>query len=152
MTQRAIAILTARLVSEEGSKLTPYDDATGRAVLAPVGNISWGFGFNLMQCGSPGLFAVMADHLLGVVEATLNTYDWYHTLDGEPTRQSVFLDIAYNAGVHGLLHFPKMIGHAVAKEWQACALECTVIRTNPGLDHSRYAPLRALIIAGDSAL
>lgn len=150
MSAAAIRILCApgRLPREEGQRLLPYDDATGKNVAAPVGKLSWGRGYNLMACGSPGLFDVMDAYLLAQLEAQLQKFQWYAALDNEPTRQSVFLDIAYNEGVHGLLHFPAMISYAVARNWTACAAECKVANAN--LDASRYAPLRQLLINGDS--
>jgi lysozyme len=148
MSRQAIMLLAGRLPREEGEKLKPYDDATAKAVVAPVGNLTWGRGYNLMTCGSPGLFDAMDAYLLGELDRQLSAFKWYTDLDNEPTRQSVFLDIAYNAGVHGLLHFPSMIAQAVARNWTACAAECKVANAN--LDASRYAPLRQLLINGDS--
>jgi GH24 family phage-related lysozyme (muramidase) len=150
MSQKAIDLFLARIKREEGDRLLPYDDATAKPVTAPVGNLSWGHGYNLMQCGSEGLFAVMDAYLAGECEKALRAYDWYCELDTEPARQSVFLDIAYNAGVHGLLHFPKMLGYAHARDWPNCAAQCKV--ADARLDASRYAPLRALLQSGDTAL
>lgn len=151
MSAKAVTLFLGRIKPEEGDKRKPYDDATGKPVAAPVGNLSWGWGFNLMVCGSEELFRVMAQHLVTELDQQLSDYAWYAGLDSESTRQSVFLDVAYNNGVGGLLHFPHMIALAVAKKWHECAAECIVVKTNPSLDASRYAPLRALINAGDTA-
>ena len=148
MSRQAIMLLAARLPREEGQKLLPYDDATGLPVKAPVGNLTWGRGYNLMQCGSAALFDVMDAFLLGAIEAWLQQFAWYQALENQPTRQSVFLDIAYNDGEHGLLHFPNMIARAAAGDWTGAAAECKVANAN--LDGSRYAPLRQLLINGDS--
>lgn len=139
-----------RIVREEGDKLKPYDDATGIPVVAPKGNLSWGWGFNLMQCGSEGLFAVMADYLVSQLDNHLSQQAWYMGLESESTRQSVFLDVAYNAGEDLTHHWPKMVAAAEARDWPECAAQCKVARAD--LDLSRYAPLRALILAGDTAL
>ncbi len=139
-----------RIVREEGDKLLPYDDATAKPVGAPVGNLSWGWGFNLMQCGSEGLFLVMADYLVSQLDAHLSQEAWYAALGSEPTRQSVFLDVAYNAGEDLQHHWPRMVAAAGARDWTQCAAECKVLDAR--LDASRYAPLRALIISGDTAL
>lgn len=141
-------VLAARLPREEGQKFLPYDDATGLPVKAPVGFLSWGRGYNLMQCGSAELFDVIDAFLLSAIEAQLQKFSWYAALESQPTRQSVFLDIAYNAGVHGLLHFPNMIAQASAGNWTGAAAECKVGAS--GLDASRYAPLRQLLLNGDS--
>lgn len=140
----AVQLLLARLGTEEGTKLLPYDDATGAPVKAPKGNLSWGRGFNLMQCGSPGLFDVMDAYLVGEIERQLLPLPWYGLLS--PVRQSVVLDIAYNEGIHGLLGFPHMISALAAGHWQEASRECAVL--NPSLNESRYAPLRALILSG----
>ena len=158
MSARAVEIFLSRprIVREEGDRLKPYDDKTGKDVVAPVGNLSWGWGFNLMQCGSEELFEVMARYLVTKVDAELtasivNGVRWYAGLDSEPTRQSVFLDVAYNAGVAGEVHgFPKMIGYAIARDWPNCAAQCKVLDAR--LDAQRYAPLRQLILNGDTAL
>lgn len=150
MTQAAEIFLT-RIVREEGDKLKPYDDATARPVVAPVGNLSWGWGFNLMQCGSEGLFEVMARYLVGQIEAELLHQPWYAELSGfDPLRASVYLDVAYNAGVAGLLHgFPNCVKAAALKDWTKSAAELTV--SNANLDSSRYAPLRKILLSGTTA-
>lgn len=151
MSAQAVEIFLARprIVKEEGDRLLPYDDATGKNVVAPVGKLSWGWGFNLMQCGSEGLFEVMARYLATQVDTELSQGAWYASLTNEPTRQSVFLDVAYNAGVAGEVKgFPKMVQYAAARDWPNCASQCKV--ADARLDASRYAPLRQLIINGDS--
>lgn len=152
MSRRAVEIFLRRdrIVREEGERLKPYDDRTGHPVVAPVGNLSWGWGFNLMVCGSPGLFHVMADYLVSQLDNHLSQQAWYAGLSGEPTRQSVFLDVAYNSGEDLAHHWPRMVAAAESRDWTECATQCKVLR--PDLDKSRYAPLRALILSGDTAL
>jgi hypothetical protein len=140
----AVSVLLGRLTAEEGDRLLPYDDATGQTVRAPKGNLSWGRGFNLMQCGSPGLFEVMEGYLLSALDNQLQAYSWY-TSAGD-VRASVFLDIAYNGGIHDLLGYPSMIHYASIDDWVNCAAQCT--EKDPKLDASRYAPLRALLLSG----
>lgn len=143
----AAELFIARVRVEEGSRHMPYDDATGLTVRAPKGFISWGWGFNLQQCGSEGLFEVMVRYLVAQVETVLLGKEFYAKAD--PVRQSVFLDIAYNGGVNGLLRgYPKMIAHANAGDWTDAAAECNVADLK--LDASRYAPLRALLLSGAS--
>lgn len=143
MSAAATELTVARLLGEEGFKLLPYDDATGHPVKAPVGNLSWGIGFNLMQCGSKGLFEAMSRYLVGVIEAQLAALAWYPTLP-DPV-QSVCQDIAFNGGVHSLLAYPHMIAALAKGDLAAAANECT--EKDPKLDASRYAPLRAIIRA-----
>ncbi len=138
----AVDAFLARIDKEEGTRLLPYDDATGKLVVAPVGNLSWGRGYNLMQCGSAGLFAAMDRYLAGVLDSALQQHTWYrHASD---VRASVFLDIAYNAGLHGLLGFVHMLAAADVDDWATASKECTVIEEN--VDKQRYAPLRAILL------
>lgn len=137
----AVDLTEARLDPEEGTKLYPYDDATGLRVRAPKGHISWGKGFNLDACGSVGLFNVMRRYLLEQEDKTLQAFPWYVSLD--PVRQSVCQDIAYNAG--SLLHFPHMIAALAKGDWATAAAECKV--TNPELA-GRYAALAQLLLTG----
>ncbi len=139
----AIDLTEARLDPEEGTEIYPYDDATGLRVRAPKGHISWGKGFNLDACGSSGLFNVMRRYLLEQEETSLQAFSWYAHLD--PVRQSVCLDVAYNGGTAGLLHFPHMIAALAKGDWAGAAAECKV--TNPELA-GRYAALAQLLLMG----
>lgn len=149
MSAAATELTVARLVgtggqrSEEGVKILPYDDATGKPVAAPVGNLSWGIGFNLMKCGSPKLFEVMLRYLIGLIEDDLVQLPWYLQLPD--SVQSVCQDIAYNGGIADLLGYPKMIAAFKTGDLNAAADQCT--EKDPKLDASRYAPLRAIIRA-----
>lgn len=141
MSAAATELTVSRLGGEEGSRLLPYDDATGKPVAAPQGNLSWGIGFNLMKCGSPKLFQAMLRSLLEDIEAQLVTLFWYSVLP-DPI-QSVCQDIAYNGGIHDLLNYPRMIAALEKGDFAMAAEECAV--ADPKLDASRYAPLRAII-------
>lgn len=143
MSAAATELTIARLVGEEGFRLLPYDDKTGLAVRAPMGNLSWGIGFNLMQCGSKGLFEAMLRYLVGQIEAQLVTLTWYSSLP-DPV-QSVCQDIAFNGGIHDLMNYPKMVYALAHGDLATAANECT--EKDPKLDASRYAPLRAIIRA-----
>ncbi len=144
MSAGAVSALVSRLTREEGERLLAYDDATGLPVKAPVGNLSWGRGFNLMKCGSPGLFAAMESYLLAELDIKLQAYSWYR--DAGDVRASVFLDIAYNGGLHDLLNYPHMLAAASVGDWAEAARQCT--EKDPKLDASRYPPLRALLLSG----
>ena len=137
--------LTAdRLCGEEGFKVYPYDDATGERVKAPKGHLTWLYGLNLDEIGSKELGKEITKILLRQTVVDLGQYSWYTGLD--IVRKSVVLDIAYNNGVNGLLHFPHMIAALGKGDWSTAAMECAV--ANPQLNESRYAPLRRLILSG----
>ena len=140
----AVDILMQRLTREEVEKNLPYDDATGKPVKAPVGNLTWGRGFNLMACGSSGLFEVMERYLLDAIDTQLLNYDWYK--NAGDVRASVFLDLAYNGGIHDLLGYPSMIHYASIGDWANAAAQCT--EKDAKLDASRYAPLRQILLTG----
>ncbi len=142
----AVDVLEKRLTTEEDERLRPYDDATGKAVSAPVGNLTWGRGFNLMQCGSSGLFDAMERYLLDELDTRLLDFDWYK--NAGDARGSVFLDIAYNGGLHDLLSYPHMLAAAAAGDWPTAAKNCT--DKDPKLDASRYAPLRSILLSGEA--
>jgi hypothetical protein len=138
----AVEVLESRLTSAEGEKIYPYDDATALRVRAPKGHISWGRGFNLDACGSSGLFAVMERYLLTQLDTQLQHYPWYAI---DATRASVLLEIAYNSGLSGLLHFPAMLSAVSRQDWASAAAECKV--TNPELA-GRYEKLARLLLVG----
>jgi GH24 family phage-related lysozyme (muramidase) len=142
----AIDLVAARLDTEEGIKLYPYDDATGLRVCAPKGHTSWGKGFNLDECGSVGLFNVMERYLLEQEDKALQALPWYAGLD--PVRQSVCLDISYNDGTGGMLAFHNLIDALENCDWPRAAAECHV--KNPELA-GRYAALAQLILSGELA-
>lgn len=140
-----VSALLSRLAHEEGMRLFPYDDATGKRVGAPLGNLSWGYGFNLDQCGSSGLFEVMETYLVTQLDRQLAEYPWYVALDD--VRGSVPLDVAYNAGLNGLLKgFPHFISALERGDIDAAVVQLHV--ADPHLDASRYAPLRSILLTG----
>lgn len=142
MNDTAVDLVCARLErTEEGFRALPYDDATGKTVRAPVGHVTWLYGINLETSGTPELGDVVTRYLIGKEESHLMQYQWY--LQTDTVRQSVLLDIAYNAG--DLLHFPKMLAAFLVKDWPAAATECDV--TNPELK-SRYANFQRIILSG----
>lgn len=142
----AVDLVISRLPGAEGTRILPYDDATGFPVRAPKGSLTWGRGFNLMECGSDGLFDVMERFLVDREHDRLFKLQWYAELD--PVRQSVCLEIEYNAGEHGLLGYHHMIAALEEKDWPAAALECKT--SNPALQ-SRYERFSRLLSTGEAS-
>lgn len=140
----AIDIFLDRMPREEGERRDGYDDATGKTVKAPVGNLSWGHGYDLAEIGSRELFDVIDRYLAGKVEAELMPHAWYQI---DAPRQSVLLDLAYNAGVHGLLHYPQMLAAIERKDWTEAARQCTT--SNPKLQ-GRYEALSRILVTGEA--
>jgi lysozyme len=131
----AITEAAARLQTEEGFRSLPYKDTRG--------NLTVGYGWNI----SAGLTKYAAAALLTAqvmeLDATLVGYPWYKA--ASDIRKSVFIDIAFNDGLSGLLHFPLMLAAAARDDWEGAAAQCKV--TNPELA-SRYAKLAELLRTG----
>jgi lysozyme len=131
----AVDVALPRLKLEEGFRPTKYVDTKGRFTI--------GYGFNVDSGISMGAAAALLQAQVRECHDRLVTFGWYAELD--PVRQSVCLNIAYNAGINGLLHFPHMIAALSQHDWARAAAECKV--TNPELA-SRYAGLAQLLLTG----
>ena len=139
-----IQIAVARLAgTEEGFRSQLYDDATGKLVKAPVGNATIGIGENV-QSGWDRDFAIEVLNLRVTRLATwLSQFEWYTKCNA--VRRSVLLDIAFNDGPTGLLHFYKMIAAILADNWAEAKDQCMV--KNPQLK-GRYDHLGELMDTG----
>lgn len=107
--------LAARLVKEEGLKLSPYLDTAGK--------ISIGIGRNLSDVG---ISEAEANFLLGSdisrTEAGLDkNLPWWRKLDD--VRQSVMMDLAFNLGVSRLGTFQRTIAAMQAGNFPLAAAE-----------------------------
>lgn len=142
----AIDITAARLLKEEAFRQYPYNDATGQRVSClPAGNLSWLIGLNLETAGSMDLAEVVTEFLLRKLNASLASFWWYAKLDD--VRLSVVLDVAFNAGAAGLLHFPKMLAAIGSQDWATAKtelLDSAAARELP----KRYAVLAQIMLTG----
>lgn len=129
---------------EEGRRQFAYDDSTGKRVTCqPTGNLSIAVGVNLETGLDDEEIDWLSQHRLAKVAAQLAGYSWYAALD--EARQSVCLDIAFNAGLHGLLHYVKMIAALTQQNWTSAANECGT--SNPKLK-DRYDKLAQILRTG----
>lgn len=135
MSEQAIELASERLATEEGFRALPYTDTQGHTTI--------GFGFNVDAGISRSAAGALLTAQLDELDGELFSYAWYQTLD--PARQSVCLDIAFNAGLSGLLHYPKMIAALQAGDWAGAAAQCTT--STPGLQ-ARYAQLAKILLTG----
>jgi lysozyme len=128
----AVDLALPRLKTEEGFRAVKYLDTQGHE--------SIGYGFNI----DAGISEYAASALLLAMtqerHQKLLKFDWYARLD--PVRQSVCLDIDFNAS---LLHFPHLIAALSRQDWATAAVECKV--TNPELA-GRYKKLAQLLLGG----
>lgn len=147
----AIDLTATRLKPEERFMQYPYNDRTGKRVScitsdpATTGNLSWLYGLNLETEGTPELGELVLHWKLGKLEASLQGFAWYSKCND--VRKSALLDMAFNEGVHGLLHFPHMLSAIATDDWATAKAECKV--TDPRLA-GRYAVLADLLFRGES--
>lgn len=106
-------LAAARLMVEEGFRATRYEDSVGKWTI--------GYGCNLDAGWSEGLAHCVLNYQLEDVRDALAKFWWFAGLD-EP-RASVLLDLGFNLGIVGLLHFPKMLAAIGAKDWPAAQAE-----------------------------
>lgn len=116
-----------------------------RKYLDTKGNETIGFGFNI----DAGISTIAARALLraqlGECAQAVSTYWWAHSLDD--ARLSVVIEVAFNAGILGLLHFPKMLAALGAQNWQAAhdeLLDSDAARELP----ARYSALAQILLTG----
>jgi lysozyme len=133
----AIDIALPRLETEEGFRNVAYKDSKG--------NLTVGYGFNINAGISQMCAGALLTAQLQELQSRLLTLQWYAALDN--VRQSVCLDIAFNAGFAGLLGFPKMIAALEAQDWTEAAVQCQV--QDPELA-PRYATLAHILGTGEA--
>jgi lysozyme len=131
----AVDIALPRLRQEEGFRATLYIDTEGHKTI--------GYGLNIDAGISQRVAAAALEAQLEELQETLAKYPWYALLD--PVRQSVLLDIAFNNGLSGLLHFPHMLAAISRQDWSTASTECHV--ENPELA-GRYQKLAQLLLIG----
>jgi lysozyme len=133
----AADLIYPRLCVEEGFRATPYKDSRGILTV--------GYGFNLQIPWSRELCGVILNWHIVNIDKQLSVYYWYGLLD--EVRKSVMIDVAYNVGIEGLLHFPKMISALVIKSWDVAAdelMDSDAAKTSP----KRYAILAKILRTG----
>jgi lysozyme len=132
-----LTITLDRLTGEEGFRAQKYTDTAGHLTI--------GYGFNIDAGVSQGLAAAILLYQLGDTLKQIQSAPWWPADD--PVRASVLLDVAFNAGVAGLLHFPKMLAAVGARDWvtaSAQLLDSDAARALP----NRYNPLAELLLNG----
>jgi lysozyme len=148
-TDLAVLMCVQRLTrpgGEEGFRAFPYDDATGLRVKAPKGNITVGFGYNLDAGITLDVALYLCTNRVSRIQLIISTNAWYSGANA--ARQSVFLDIAFNQGVNGLLKYPHMLACATEGDWAGAAAQCTVSPSEPVSVQDRYRALASILESG----
>jgi lysozyme len=133
----AIEIASPRLQVDEGFRAHQYLDTEGNPTI--------GYGWNISAGITQYCALALLDAQLEELHAELVKFSWYAGLD--PVRQSVPLEIAFNAGLHGLLGYPHMISALSIHDWTGAATHCTT--NNPRLKN-RYETLSRILVTGDA--
>ena len=129
----AVDIALPRLQTEEGFRALPYKDTQGHT--------SVGYGFNVDAGISRAAAAALLAAQAAETHQGLLKFPWYANLDD--VRQSVVVDIAFNNGISGLLHFPALIAALGRQDWVSAQTECHV--QNPELA-GRYTALGQMLL------
>ena len=113
------------LKRDEGERLTPYDDATGRPLMkgdALQGNITIGVGVNLSAGISDDESHLLLSGRLKRIMVELNhEYSWWVKCP-EPVQCGI-LNMAYNVGVPRLGTFKRMLSCLQAGDYDGAARE-----------------------------
>jgi lysozyme len=133
----AVDLAVARLKTEEGYRALPYLDA--------VGKLTVGYGFQVGAGLSRAAAAALLSAQVQETYSSLNEYSWFQGLDD--IRSSVFLDLAFNLGLPGLLHFPKTLIATGDKSWQVAHDELLNSKAAKQ-DPKRYAALAQIFLTG----
>lgn len=112
MTAEELAAVDRQIQNSEGWRGYVYDDATGKRITQGshvVGHPTIGWGMNLDSLDLPqeigdAWFDLQRNR---VINELFNALPWTQHLGAGPLR--ALIDIAYNAGVHGLMGFHKML-------------------------------------------
>lgn len=106
-------ILRDMLRGHEGLRLKPYLDSEGKLTI--------GIGRNLDDVGITEDEAyILLDHDIKRTKVDLfKALPWAYNLD--EARQAVLLNMAFNMGVEGLLHFKQTLAAVESGEWKFAA-------------------------------
>ena len=110
--------LDPQLTVEEGDRQFVYDDATGRTFRKGdtlKGNLSVGTGINLMIGLDDAERAFMRRNRQTKMLNALRAYEWFNSQS--LVRQTALLDLSFNIGFEGLLHWPHFLSAMSSHEY-----------------------------------
>lgn len=136
----AIDVALPRLKTEEGFRSKVYKDTVGKKTI--------GYGFNVDSGISQRVAEALLQAQLLEIQDGLAKYSWYTALD--TVRQSVILDVAFNDGISGLLHFVNMIVALQKGNWVGAKTELLSSKAASENPH-RYQLLGQILLTGNSS-
>ena len=130
-TSDDLAALKQQLIDHEGLRLRPYSDTKGQLTI--------GVGHNLSVRGltHDQVMDILDDDVTETINGLIQALPWTQTLDAPRFR--VLVDVAFNAGIDGLLNFHKMLAALQKGDYVTAAAE---------IMNSQLAPQRAQSLAG----
>jgi GH24 family phage-related lysozyme (muramidase) len=111
--------------SYEGYRADCYDDATGKPVVTQ-GQPTVGYGSRVREWSQARAENDIRWYL-GWLEGQIATAPWYR---GTDIQKSVLLEVAFNQGLGGLLHYPHMLAYCAAGNFALAATECTIAQSH----------------------
>lgn len=106
--------VTELVTKHEGTRLKPYLDTVGKWSLGTGRNIS---DVGISQCEADFMLA----NDLTACHEDLVKFWWFTPLD--EVRQAVLLDLRFNLGLAGLLHFPHFLSAVGKQDWATAKAE-----------------------------
>ncbi len=126
-----------RIKIEEGFRANAYRDSRG--------NLTIGYGFDVDAGISEFAASALCAAQITERAQALSAYWWAKGLDD--VRLGVIVDVSFNVGIDGLLHFVNMLSCIGKKDWpgaQAALLDSAAARELPG----RYERLGRILLSG----
>ncbi len=126
-----------RVKDNEGFRAQAYRDTRGRLTI--------GFGFNVDAGISEYAASALCEAQLQELALYLQRFWWTRGLD--PVRLGVIVEMAFNLGIAGLMHFVQMLACVGRQDWagaKAAMLDSDAARELP----QRYGQLAEIMLTG----
>jgi len=126
MMQNEFYRLAFQMLSlDEGVQRRPYDDATGKVIKAPEGNVTIGVGHNLdaNPISNAVMLALLTEDVNEAIQAAkeiLGSTAWDQL---SLNRKLGLINLTFSVGGSGLRRFKKMIAAIIRKDWSTVGQE-----------------------------